>query len=975
MRDSMIKKFTTFIIFITLVLGSSIAFSQTTGSIGGVITDANGNAPLVGATIKVVGSNMGAVTDDNGEYVIINIEVGTYTLEASYIGYEIKRVTGVKVSVDQRTKINFQLPVAGISTETIVIEAERKGIDVEQSGRLVTQESIDNAGLRGITNIASKTAGVITDERGTNINIRGGRSSENLIIVDGVATTNPLDGTSSAYVPNSLMQEVSVLTGGFGAEYGNALSGVINVSTRRGTDKFSSSAEVISDIPSGDWIKTVSQGYNLYNFTLSGPLIPVSGLANVINFAGAVERTWQKSYQLSWITDKLYTKDFFKNSSDPKMQNYNDKITPNNAQSNWNYSARLNINLTETKAKIPINFRFGFSETDNTRRFFQSSYMLNNSDRMPRAEQMDQQIYGRLIHNVSNKFFYELQFNRYRTVTELGDNYWWDNLYAYGDTIANPFLAPLSNQGGQQGSTISADPNTQNMFAKANTVYGGYSKSDVSYLGGKVDATWVLNTKNSGDHEIKFGGEYRYHTLKHVEANYAYELALTDLPAKDVWYGRNNSGRIYGYDIKDRNGNLVDPTTTEPYHPIVAGAYLRDKIDFGDFTVNAGVRMDYLDVNTDVLIDIANVYNTTTGQLLSPDLYKKNDKQVLFSPRLGFSFPITDKMVFSANFGKFVQMPELQNLYISRNAFYAALNNSVQNVYENSTLKPEKLTQYEISVKQRVGEMVDLGVTVYYRETKDQIGIKRIAGQFINGNPTSGYATYYNTDFSISRGLEFYLSLRRTNRLAVDIAYTLLYASGIGSDPNSKFYLGSNADPSNPDGGFPNYVFPLDFDQRHTGSINLDYRFGLNDVPKGFLGEVLKQMGLNVLFSFNSGRPYTARQLPTAYNTDDGLVLSTKNALYTNWQLDFDVKLDKNVQIWKTNWNFYVFVQNLFNTELINTVFGSTGLPGDNGYLNTPTGSNTSSVYKYYEPIRLQAASYRNWGIPRQVRFGVRVSL
>ncbi len=966
MRDSMIKKFTTFIIFITLVLGSSIAFSQTTGSIGGTITDAKENTPLVGATVKIAGSNMGAITDDNGEYIILNVEVGTYSLEASYIGYDSKKVTNVKVSVDQRTKINFQLQVTGgITTEVIVIEAERKGIEVDQSGRLVTQESIDNAGLRGITNIASKTAGVITDERGTSINIRGGRSSENLIIVDGMATTNPLDGSSSAYVPNSLMQEVSVLTGGFGAEYGNALAGVINVSTRRGTERYSGSAEVISDVLAGDWIKTVSQGYNLYNFTLSGPLFPEKGLANVINFAGAVERQWLKSYQNSWIGEKIYPY-----LEDPRYKDY--KITPNNSQSLWNYSGRLSINLNETKAQIPINLRFGFMQTQNNRRFFSSAYMMANIDRMPRAEQMDQQIYGRLVHNVTSKFFYELQFNRYRTVSETGDNIWWDDVYKYGDTLYNP---QMITYGYQQGSNIGADPNYQSLFSRAGTIYGAYSKTDVSYMGGKVDATWAINSKKAGDHEVKFGGEYRYHTLKQIAANYAYELAMTDLDPMSIWYGRNNSGRFYGYEVKDRNGNLVDPTTVDPYHPIVAGAYLRDKIDFGDFTVNAGVRMDYLDVNTKVLKNIAEVYNTNTGQLLSPDLYVDNDKEILFSPRLGFSFPITDKMVFSANFGKFVQMPNLSNLYISRNAFYAALNNSVQDVYENPTLKPEKLTQYEISVKQRVGDFVDMGLTVYYRETKDQIGIKRVSGQIINGNPTSGYATYYNTDFSISRGLEFYLSLRRMNRLAVDFAYTLLYASGIGSNPDSKFYLGNNADPTNPDAGFPNYVFPLDYDQRHTGSVNVDYRFGTNDVPQGFLGQVLKQLGLNVLFSFNSGRPYTARELPTTYNGDDGRVLSTKNSLYTNWSLRFDLKLDKNVQIWKSNWNFYVYVQNLLNAEIVNSVFGATGLPGDNGYLNTPTGSSSNAAYKYYEPIRLKAIYYRNWGSPRQVRFGIRVSL
>jgi len=955
MRESMIKKFTTFIIFIALVLVSSTVYSQTTGSIGGTITDASEKGPLVGATVKIVGSNMGAITDENGEFTILNVDVGLYTIEASYIGYDSKRMSNIKVSVDQRTKVAIQLSVTGeLRTDVIVIEAERKGIDVDQSGRLVTQESIDNAGLRGINNIVSKTAGVITDERGASINIRGGRSTENLIIVDGISTTNPLDGSSSAFVPNSLMEEVSVLTGGFGAEYGNALSGVINITTKRGTDKYSGSVEAITDVFAGDWMKTVSQGYNLYNVSLGGPVIPTKGLANVINFFGAVERQFLKSYQFSWIADKLFP----------------NKITPNNGQSIWSYSGRLNLNLTETKAHIPINFRFGYTLTQNDRRFFNSSFWINNAERMPRAEQTDQQIYGRFIHNVTSKFFYEIQVNQYKTVSEQGDDVFWNNIYQYGDLAKNPGIP-------QWGSVLTSDPSTGSLFAKKGMVYNFYSKTDVQYLGGKLDATWAINSKKYGDHEIKFGGEYKYHTLRKLYVGGPAILATEGQTNPQLlWYGRDVAGRFYGYDVLWKDGSLVDPSTTEPLHPKVGAFYLRDKIDFGDFSLNAGVRLDYLDVNTLVLKDIAAVYDPVTQELLSDNLYKQNDKEILFSPRLGFSFPITDKTVFIAQFGKFVQMPPLDYLYITKNALKNALSNSVQDIYENPTLKPEKLTSYEIGFKQTVGDMIDLGLTAYYRETKDQIGIARIKGQVINGNATGGYGTYANTDFSISRGLDFYLSLRRTNRLAVDVAYTLLFASGIGSDPDSKNYLGNNSDPTDPDAGFPKYVFPLDFDQRHTGSINLDYRFGSNDVPKGFTGAILKNLGLNFLFAFNSGRPYTSRELPTSSLADDGRILSTKNSLYTNWSIRFDVKLDKTIEFMKTRWNFYVYVQNLLNTELVNSVFGSTGLPGDNGYLSTPTGQfSTTPEFKANFYNRLWATNYRRWGAPRQVRFGLRVSL
>src|SRR5690606_6925698 len=188
-------------------------------------------------------------------------------------------------------------------------------------------------------------------------------------------------------------------------------------------------------------------------------------------------------------------------------------------------------------------------------------------------------------------------------------------------------------------------------------------------------------------------------------------------------------------------------------------------------------------VNTDVIKDPKNLIGED-GVLLSDDDYKQSEANIEISPRLGFSFPITDKTVFIANYGKFVQMRPLDVLYINKLAFRKSFSNSVKNVVENSSLVPEKLTSYEVGFKQQVGDYVNLGATVYYSKTQDQIGISRITG---SSTVPSGYALSFNSDFSIARGIDFYLGMRRFNRLSVDIAYTLLYASGVGSDPNTKF--------------------------------------------------------------------------------------------------------------------------------------------------------------------------------------------
>ncbi|MBM4157378.1 MAG: TonB-dependent receptor [Ignavibacteria bacterium] len=981
MRDNIFTKIISLLIFALLCFFSIDAMSQSTGSIGGDVVDITNGVPLEGATIKIVGSNMGAISDAGGEFVILNVDVGTYDLEVTYIGYDKKMITGVKVSVDMRTKVKFELSVTGeIKTDVIVIEAERKGIDVEQSGRIIESQSITNTGIRGITNIVAKTAGVVQDERGGNLNIRGGRTNENIIIVDGVETTNPIDGTSRASIPNNLLSEITVLTGGFGAEYGNVLSGVINVSTRSGTDRYTGSLEVITD----EFMGKKSQGYNLYNMTIGGPVIPTKELARVFNFFGSFERTFERMTVGSWIIDK-YTKNLLSVYNSGVIANnlpksvdslgFSEGKVKDNESGRYSINARLNINLTEIQnSKVPVNLRLGGTYTYTKGRILYGGNVLMNSYRNPVTKANDQQYFARVSVNPSSKFFFELQGNYFKTITEQFDPVFEDKLYLYGDTAANPKLAAY---GRGPGLTLPYDPKTSYLFYPRDKVIDYYQKYDISYLGGKLDATWALLSKKFGDHEIKFGGELKYHTLKKISVYPASIADLTISSTYNRYYGTNLARlKTYGFTIYDPlTGDLVADQSnidagTAPKHPITGGFYIRDKVSFSDFNFNGGLRVDFLDVNDDVFKDLMHDITGPDGVVASPDDFVKSKVDVTVSPRLGFSFPITDKIIFIAQYGKMVQMPQLNLLYVNKATLREFLSTSLQDVIENSSLKPTKLTQYEIGFKQQVGDYINLGITAFYKESVDLIGAGRIKAT-PDGKVPVGFAAYQNLDYAISKGLDFYFSMRRWNRISIDAAYTLSYATGTGSDPYSKNSLANDATQE-----LPYFVYPLDYDQRHTGNINLDYRFGDDDVPQGVLGDVLKNLGLNVLFSFNSGRPYTARDASYTWNGYGGdIIYSSKNEVYTKWNFRLDLRLDKTVRIWKTNWNFYFYVINALNTEIVNDIFEGTGKPDDNGYTTTPTGASkfvTDPVFRALWPERIKY--FGNWGPPRQVRFGVNVS-
>ena len=955
MRDNTIIKVVSLFIFTILIFCTTNVFAQSTGSIGGTVYDAKNNIPLGGATIKIVGTNQGAISNDNGDYIILNVDVGLYVLEASFIGYDKVTERNVKVSVDTKTKISFSLKetTGGITTDTIPITAERKGIDVEQSGRVIETQSITNSGIRGITNIVAITSGVVQDERGGALNVRGGRTGENVIIVDGVETVNPLDGSPRAFIPNNMLQEISIYTGGFGAEYGNVLSSVINVTTKSGTEKYTGSMELQTDEFAGRWFDTKSQGYNLYNFTFGGPLIPTEGLAKVFNFFGSFERSFERITIGSWILDKV------------------PHIVPNgelkdDEGGNYSLSGKFNVNLSEIKnSKVPMQLKFGATVNLAKSRVLYGSNVWQNNEHNPISIGNDYVYFARLIHTINN-FSYELQGSYYDSYAEQYDPVLGNHLERYGDTN----YVPLTQYGLTMGNDLGLDPHTSSLYGRAGRIIDIYQKTDVSYLGGKLDATWVLLSKNVGDHEIKLGGEYKYNTLRRLTVNpeELSNLALSN--PLDRWYA-TNAGRLksYGYEIFDPYSGALITDGSDAKHPITGGLYIRDKVSFEDFNFNGGVRVDFLDVNDKVFKNVRTAVVGATGQIASDDVFEDSKMNVVVSPRLGFSFPITEKSIFHAQYGKMVQLPRLDLLYINRIALINFLSAALQDVVENSALKPTKLSQYEIGFKQQVGDYINLDITAWYKESTDLIGAARVKST-PDGKVPTGFVIYDNVDFAISRGVDFYLSMRRMNRIAIDVAYSLKYASGTGSDPFSKTSLANDSQQQ-----LPNFVYPLDYDQRHTGSINVDYRFGSEDVPKGFVGDVLKNLGLNLLFTFNSGRPYTLREVSQSSTGTGDLALSAKNDVYTDWNFRLDLRLDKTVTIWKTNWNFYAYIINVLNTEIVQNIFPGTGTPDDNGFLQTPTGASRYANDAFFREIWPERIKFfTNWGPPRQIRFGVNIS-
>jgi outer membrane receptor protein involved in Fe transport len=222
---------------VVLVLTAvTLALAGTTGKITGEVKDSQTGEPVIGANVTVEGTTLGAATNIDGYFVILNLPPGKYNVVASAVGYHKRTYGGVIVSVDLTTKVDFKLVQTVLeSSEELVITAERPVIkrDLTSSEARVDASAIETIPVNEVSEVLSLQAGITTD-KGGGIHIRGGRTNEVAYWVDGVSISDGFDHSQAVQVDNGSIQELQVISGTFNAEYGQAMSGIVNIVTKDG---------------------------------------------------------------------------------------------------------------------------------------------------------------------------------------------------------------------------------------------------------------------------------------------------------------------------------------------------------------------------------------------------------------------------------------------------------------------------------------------------------------------------------------------------------------------------------------------------------------------------------------------------------------------------------------------------------------------------------------------------------------------
>jgi len=218
---------------IASVISLHLVTAGTTGKLVGIVLDKASKEPLIGANVMIAGTGLGTATDAEGRYFILQIPPKTYSVKFSMIGYKDVLVKNVKIQLDLTTTLNAELEEGVIGMETVEVTAQRPMVqpDVTYSQVNITSDEIDMLPVEEFEDIIALQAGVVNSG---GLHVRGGRSGEIAYMIDGITVTDPYDAGMAVEIENNAIQELQFISGTFNAEYGKAMSGIINIITKTG---------------------------------------------------------------------------------------------------------------------------------------------------------------------------------------------------------------------------------------------------------------------------------------------------------------------------------------------------------------------------------------------------------------------------------------------------------------------------------------------------------------------------------------------------------------------------------------------------------------------------------------------------------------------------------------------------------------------------------------------------------------------
>jgi len=929
------------LIFIILVL-ALITHAGTTGKITGTVVEKENGKPLYGVNVIVEGTSFGCATDANGYYAILNVTPGTYDIVFSMIGYSNTKYENIRIRIDQTTTLNAVLKSTILDLGESITVIGKKSIvqrDLTSTISIVGSEEIRSMPVEDFSEVLEIQAGVVRGSTGE-LHVRGGRSDEIVYMLDGISITDPYSGGQAIEVENEMIQELQLISGTFNAEYGQAMSGIVEIVSKEGGiktggnistyfgDYYSTHTDFFRAIDDYDPLAIVN-----YQFSLHGPLyfknltFFTTGryydndgwIMGLRRFMPRDSSSFQEADPDNWYIEESG------DSSILPMNNYK-KIT---LQGKITFTPIHNIKLSWNTLWNDVRYRDLDSPTSKYG-VYEHLFQLNPDGGLNRFQTGISNIF-QLNYTLSSKAFFTIKYSSTKNCYKH---------YVYSD--------PCDSLGYAQNPSDSigyVDPDRlkdaqQYAFYTGGTNMEHFKRSS-RYNLIKFDITSQINRLN----QVKVGFELKKH---HLKLNEFYII-----PRKSSGFEED---KPFKPDI---------PFLNSIYHneydkkPVEFACYLQDKVELSDIIFNLGVRYDYFEPDAIFPADLrdpsnskyyivnfgsyqdrveAKTYSGDRAAILdSADVlgnpwkykYKKAKTKHQFSPRLGFSFPITDKGAMHFSHGYFFQMPSFQYLYV--NPEFELAEEDISTLMGNGNLNPQQTIIYEVGLQQQFGEDVGIDITGFYKDIRNLLGAE--IHQLYTG---LRYARFANIDYGNTRGFTLSVSKRRSYGFSGSMSYTFQIAEGNASDPKAAFEDAS----SNPPVESEIQVVSLDWDQRHT--MNFNFSLGAaNNWSIGFIGRI------------GSGLPYTPalRNVRTKFENSERKKTTSC----------FDLRAEKEFRFGPVNLSLFCKVYNLFDIKNELIVYSDTGRSGytlQKLYAFSVQGVNTVDEYFnrpdfYSEPRRV----------------------
>ncbi len=926
------------LMMILLVVSSNIILGQSKGKISGVVIDAETKEPLPGANVIIEGTSYGAATNIDGQYYIINLEPKIYTLVASYIGYNKAVIEHVEVNTGQTTVINISLTSKAITSKEVVVIAQKPIIqkDVSSSQDVIYGNKLSVMPMvTDVKDYIGLQAGV------QGLSIRGGSVNQTAVMINGALDIDPTTNQPFTGVPLSAIQEVSIIKGGFNAEYGNIRSGMINITTKDG-DKSRYHVSVdyqISPAHQKHFGPSMFSPDSYYLRPYFDPQVAFTGTQNwpeymrqqyPVSFQG-----WDKWVQENpqWgLTPKqaeevfmwTHTVDAFPQWGISGSEALGQTGRTEGTQPDQNIDASLSgpfpfisdylggltffasFKGNDTYLAVP------FVRPDNQE---QDTYLKLTSHIAKGMKLSAQGIYSHLSgvnYNIGNGVdgsFMSVMNSLYQANRENTYYFWqsaWSPLDLYRSLLSVNFEHVLSPSTyytfiGSYGTDVyksdgylsARDTTTLIKIGNVslNQIPWGWSNSPFQEVVDQPDRR-ILGGGGGGmiwDHSHASMVDLKFDLFSQLN-NYnglktGFDVNLTNMYVDRAKYKSTSKAQV-----------LTEPPPQDWFSlqynafPVIGSFYIQDKIELEGMVANIGVRADYYNTNTiSYFVDpYSKYYGGQYASVFTDSIPQARVKGKLkWSPRIGIAFPIAERAKFYFNYGHFYEYPTSSEMY----GILRGENQKITQVGNPNAELPETVA-YELGVELNVADAYLLKVSGYYKD---------VTNQLTNVEYVSESSVYYNTvrnqNIADIRGLELSFEKNRGNWFRGWVNFT--YMSTTGADIGRGIYY---QDPQlDVQTGYINY------DASYTNPVPQPYaRADLDFFTPNDLGDLWGNWHLTLLPSWQSGSYYTF--LPSGKNLPQ-----FANNIHWPDEWNVDMRLEKDFAIKGVNVSVYLEGSNIFN--------------------------------------------------------------